>query len=81
MTELSLQAALNLLETHPEQYNSQEALFALAERINVNATGEVTILYSGNPLGTDRDEDAEWSIVTFQKSYGAAGVAGLFCLI
>ena len=47
MSTLTLQQALNQLSSQSGQYNSVQALYDLAKQVNINATGSVTILYSG----------------------------------
>ena len=47
MSTLTLQQALNQLSSQPGQYNSVPALYDLAKQVNINASGSVTILYSG----------------------------------
>jgi hypothetical protein len=47
MSTLTLQQALDQLRSQPGRYNSVQALYDLAAKINVNAEGSVTILYSG----------------------------------
>jgi hypothetical protein len=49
MSTLTLQQALEQLRTQPDQFNSVQALYDLAKQVNVNASGNVTILYSGQP--------------------------------
>ena len=47
MSTLTFQEALDALGSQPGQYNSVQALYNLAKQVNINATGSVTILYSG----------------------------------
>ena len=47
MSTLTLQQALDQLRVQSGQYNSKQALYDLAKQVNVNAVGDVTILYSG----------------------------------
>lgn len=53
MSALTLQEALNQLTSQPGQYNSVQSLYNLASQVNVNATGNVTILYSGQTASLD----------------------------
>jgi hypothetical protein len=53
MSTFTLQQALDLLRTQPSQYNSVQALYELASQVNVNASGNVTILYSGQSSSFD----------------------------
>ncbi len=42
MSTLTLQEALGLLSNEPGNYNSVQALYNLAKKVNVNAQGAVT---------------------------------------
>jgi hypothetical protein len=53
MSTLSLQQALNQLSSQSGQYNSVQALYGLAKQVNINASGSVTILYSGQTSSYD----------------------------
>ena len=53
MSTLTLQQALNQLSSQPGQYNSVQALYDLAKQVNINASGSVTILYSGQITSYD----------------------------
>jgi hypothetical protein len=47
MSTLTLQQALYQLNNQSGSYNSVQALYELAKQVNVDARGDVTILYSG----------------------------------
>ena len=49
MSDLTYQQALDLLQADPAQFNSLQSLSDLAARVNVDAVGDVTILYGGKP--------------------------------
>jgi hypothetical protein len=53
MSTLTLQQALHQLSSQPGQYNSVEALFDLVKQVSIDATGSVTILYSGQSTSYD----------------------------
>ena len=51
MSGLSVQEAIGRLQANPSAYATPEALRALAASLDVSASGNVTVLYSGN-VGT-----------------------------
>ncbi len=73
MSTLTLQQALNQLSAQPGQYNSVQALYDLASQVNVNATGEVTILYSGQ---TTKFDTAGNPLLTPQQLFKAMELNG-----
>jgi hypothetical protein len=55
MSDLTYQQALDLLQADPAQFNSLQSLSDLAARVNVDAVGDVTILYGGKPANGAAD--------------------------
>ncbi|MDI9335498.1 MAG: hypothetical protein QM520_00475 [Gammaproteobacteria bacterium] len=54
MSTFNLQEALSQL-SNPSQYNSIQALYDLAKQVNVDASGSVTILFSGESTAYNTD--------------------------
>jgi Ca2+-binding RTX toxin-like protein len=50
VSTLTLQQALSQLSSQPAKYNSVQALYDLVKQVNINATGRVTILFSGETV-------------------------------